>query len=75
MPYKNIEDYREHNKLTKRAFRKKKVDDESFKASEKARKAAWYKANKEKALENQRRYRQEKKEQLLLDIAKQVDNE
>ncbi|MDC0088132.1 hypothetical protein OAI07_01175 [Akkermansiaceae bacterium] len=71
MPNQDKEKYNHYTKLYMRGYRAEKLaHDEEHKAKEKLRKAEWYKANKEKSLANQRRYRQEKKEQLVMDLLK-----
>ena len=58
----------------KRRYRERLKEDPEklaeYQAREAERKAAWYAANKEKKAEAQRRYRQAKREQMLLDLVK-----
>lgn len=44
-----------------------------YEAGEKARKAAWYQANKEKKNATQKRYRQEKREQSLMNLVENYE--
>lgn len=70
MPYKSREKSNEAARIRVSRYRARKADDAAFHEKEAIRKAAWYEANREKKNENQNRWRQEKREQMLRDLAR-----
>lgn len=53
-----------------RGYREKMKDDSDFLQKETERKALWYHQNKARKNDSQRRWRQEKREQLIADLVK-----
>lgn len=66
MPYA---DKRNHAEAVRR-YRERLGDDPAFLEKEAERKARWYAENRARKNENQRRWRQERREQLLKDLTK-----
>lgn len=66
MPYA---DKKDHAEAVQR-YRVRVADDPAFLEKEAVRKARWYEENKARKNESQRRWRRERREQMLRDLAK-----